>query len=669
MRTFRIFILTLILSMGSLMPIAAKINLCPLFSDNMVLQQRADAPVWGKAEPNATVTVTTSWNKATYTTQADQEGKWSVKVRTPKAGGPYSMTIRESDNESITLNNILIGEVWLCSGQSNMQMPVSGSWAKVTNHEQEVKDAAKYPKIRLLSVERMTSSKPEDNFTTYGDGWMVCSSESIAEFSATAYFFGREIHLKQGVPVGLIHSSWGGTVIEAWMTKDALKGVKDLGTQAEMVSGWPAEREERRAKSQGAVEAWNRLAAAYDSVNVEFDDFKNDKYDDSRWDSIKLPGNIEQNYRNFDGHVLVRKSIEIPAEWAGKSLKMCIQGVDDKDVTYFNGVKIGENSGWNRARTYTIPAELVKAGKAIVAIRIMDTSGNGGITGNDQSFYVEGTDGKKIMLSGEWKAKKDADYSLMPAKPVNMYNEPYWSTVLYNAMISPLVPYTIKGAIWYQGCSNDDRAYQYQDLMRLMIADWREQWGYNFPFYITQLANYTARQTQPTESTWAELREAQTMAAQIVPNTGMAVTIDIGEAGDIHPRNKQEVGRRLALQALNKTYGMAIECSGPMYAGYEIDGNVIRIKFNSTAKGLVVKGDKLEGFTIAGADHKFYWADAKIVGNCIEVSCKDVPRPLAVRYAWAHNPLGNLYNTAGLPASPFRTDSWQGITISKTSRY
>ena len=500
MRTFRIFILTLILSVGSLMPIAAKINLCPLFSDNMVLQQRADAPVWGKAEPNATVTVTTSWNKATYTTQADQEGKWSVKVRTPKAGGPYTMTINESGNESITLNNILIGEVWLCSGQSNMQMPVSGSWAKVTNHEQEVKDAAKYPKIRLLSVERMTSSKPEDNFTTYGDGWMVCSSESIAEFSATAYFFGREIHLKQGVPVGLIHSSWGGTVIEAWMTKDALKGVKDLGTQAEMVSGWPAEREERRAKSQGAVEAWNRLAAAYDSVNVEFDDFKNDKYDDSRWDNIKLPGNIEQNYRNFDGHVLVRKSIEIPAEWAGKSLKMCIQGVDDKDVTYFNGVKIGENSGWNRARTYTIPAELVKAGKAIVAIRIMDTSGNGGITGNDQSFYVEGADGKKIMLSGEWKAKKDADYSLMPAKPVNMYNEPYWSTVLYNAMISPLVPYTIKGAIWYQGCSNDDRAYQYQDLMRLMIADWREQWGYNFPFYITQLANYTARQTQPTRS-------------------------------------------------------------------------------------------------------------------------------------------------------------------------
>ncbi|MBR4995937.1 MAG: 9-O-acetylesterase [Alistipes sp.] len=668
MKTLRILILSLVLSIALLLPAAAKIELCPLFTDNMVLQQKSDAPVWGKAEPNATITVTTSWNKASYTASAEADGKWMVKVRTPKAGGPYTMTISEA-GESITLKNILIGEVWLCSGQSNMQMPVSGSWAKVTNHEQEVQDAAKYPKIRLIGVERMTSSKPEDNFTTYGDGWMVCSPESIAEFSATAYFFGREIHLKQGVPVGLIHSSWGGTVIEAWMTKDALQGVKDLGTQAEMVSGWPVEREERRAKSQGAVEAWNRLATTFDAVYAEMDDFKEPKYDDSRWDNIKLPGNIEQIYRGFDGHVLVRKSIDIPAEWAGKSLTMRIQGVDDKDVTYFNGQKIGENSGWNRSRSYTIPAELVKEGKVIVAIRIMDTSGNGGIPGNDQSFYIEDAEGKRLSLAGEWKSKREADYSLMPAKPVNMYNEPYWSTVLYNAMISPLVPYAIKGAIWYQGCSNDDRAYQYQDLMKLLIADWRAQWGYNFPFYITQLANYTALQTKPTESTWAELREAQTMAAQLVPNTGMAVTIDIGEAGDIHPRNKQEVGRRLALQALNKTYGMAIECSGPMFDSYEVDGEIIRIKFSSTAKGLVVKGDKLEGFTIAGADHKFHWAEAKIVGDCVEVSCKDVPRPLAVRYAWAHNPLGNLYNTAGLPASPFRTDSWQGITISKTSRY
>ena len=669
MKTLKKIVLSFILSVAATINASAEITMCPLFTDNMVLQQKSEAPVWGKAEPGATVTVTTSWNKASYKTQATEDGKWSLKVSTPKAGGPYSMTITENGSTLVTLNNILIGEVWLCSGQSNMQMPVSGDWAKVNNHEEEVKNAKKYPKIRLISVERITSSVPEENFTTYGNGWQVCSPENIAEFSATAYFFGREIHLKQGVPVGLIHSSWGGTVIEAWMSKDALAGVKDLGSQAEMVAGWPTDRELRKTKSLEALEAWTRLSTTFDDVYIKLDEFKEVTFDDSRWDTMNLPGNLERNYRDFDGHVLVRKSIEIPAAWAGKSITMRIEGVDDVDVTYFNSVKIGESSGWNRTRTYTVPAEIVKKGKAVIAIRIIDKSGNGGITGNNQSFYLQGADGNKIMLAGEWKSKKDADYSCMPPRPVNMYNEPYWSTVLYNAMINPLVPYSIKGAIWYQGCSNDTRAYQYQDLMKLMIADWREKWGYNFPFYITQLANYTSRQTNPTESSWAELREAQYMAAKNVPNTGMAVTIDIGEANDIHPRNKQEVGRRLALQALNKTYGMNIECSGPLYERYEVDGNVIRIYFSATAKGLVAKGGKLEGFTIAGADHKFHWAEAKITGKCVEVSCKDVPRPLAVRYAWANNPLGNLYNSVGLPASPFRTDYWQGVTYGNTSRY
>lgn len=668
MKTLNKLFALCVLSVVSVLNATAEIKMSPLFTDNMVLQQKSDAPIWGIAEPKAKVTVKTSWNKASYTAVADEAGKWMVKVSTPKAGGPYSMTVTEQGAQPITIKNVLIGEVWICSGQSNMQMPVKGNWAKVTNCDEEVANA-KYPKMRLISVERLTSSKPEDNFTTYGNGWMECSPENVAEFSATAYFFGREIHKKRGVPVGLIHTSWGGTTIEAWMSKEALAGVKDLGSQAEMVSGWPATREERRAKSQGAVDAWNRLSNTFDDAFVQFSDFSEEKFDDSRWDNMKLPGNLERVYSGFDGHVLVRRTVDIPAAWAGKEIKMHIGGVDDKDFTYFNGTQIGGEQGWNKARVYTIAGNLVKEGKTTVAIRIMDKSGNGGISGNDQSFYLEGPDGSKISLAGNWKSKKDADYSCMPARPVNMYNEPYWSTVLYNAMIAPLVPYSIKGAIWYQGCSNDDRAYQYQDLMRLLIADWRDKWGYDFPFYITQLANYTKRQTQPTESTWAELREAQLMAARTVPNTGMAVTIDIGEANDIHPRNKQEVGRRLALQALNKTYGMQVACSGPVYESYEIDGNVIRLKFSSVAGGLVVKGDKLEGFTIAGADHKFHWAEAKIVGNCIEVSCKDVPKPLAVRYAWAHNPLGNLYNTTGLPASPFRTDSWQGVTISKTSRY
>lgn len=669
MRNRLVLIIVCVLAGASLVDASAEIQMSPLFTDNMVMQQRADAPVWGTASPGAEVTVVTSWNKAKYSVEASADGKWMVKVRTPKAGGPYSMTVTESGCEPVVIGNILIGEVWLCSGQSNMQMEVNGSWTQVLNPEKEVEEAQKYSEIRLLDVERVTSSKPEDDFTVYGDGWEVCSSETIPDFSATAYFFGRELHKKMNVPVGLIHSSWGGSVIEAWMSKDALAGVKDLGTQAEMVSGWPEKREDRIARSKGQVDAWNRLSNSIDDIYASFDDFKDPGFDDSRWQSLRLPGNLERVYSGFNGHVLVRRSVDIPADWAGKPVVMHIEGVDDNDVTYYDGTIVGRETGWNKSRTYTIPADLVKEGKAVIAIRIMDKGGSGGIRGNDQTFYLEGPDGQRINLAGDWKSKKDADYSMMPPKPINMYNDQNWSTVLYNAMIHPLVPYEIKGAIWYQGCSNDTRAYQYRDLMKLMIADWRGQWGYDFPFYITQLAGFRKLQTVPCESAMAEVREAHAMAARTVPNTGLAVTIDIGDADDIHPKNKQEVGRRLALQALNKTYGISVECSGPVFEEYEIDGDVIRIRFSSIAKGLVVKGDRLEGFAVAGADHKFHWGEAKIIGDCVEVRCKDVPRPLAVRYAWADNPLGNLYNTAGLPAGPFRTDDWPGITYGRTSRY
>lgn len=649
--------------------LTAQVSMCPLFTDNMVLQQKTDAPVWGTAAPGAEVSVQTSWNRKTYDVLAGEDGKWMVKVRTPKAGGPYSMTIKEAGGGQVVISNILIGEVWLCSGQSNMQMPVAGSWAKVLNCEQEVKDASAYPDIRLISVERKTSSRPEDDFSTYGDGWQICSSETIPEFSATAYFFGREIHVRKDVPVGLIHSSWGGTVIEAWMSVEALAGVKDLGGQAEMVSEWPEDRAVRRDRTLEARKAWDRMASAHDDLHAASTGFAYADLDDSSWNDMDLPGNIETVYPDYDGLVLVRRWVDIPEEWAGRQLVMHINGVDDSDVAYFNGVRIGRSEGWNRARNYQIPAETVKAGKAVVAIRITDTGGAGGVVGDDGSFYLQGPDGTRVSLAGKWKARKDDSLIKMPPRPVNMYDDPNWSTVLHNAMISPLVPYSIKGAIWYQGCSNDTRAYQYRDLMKLMIADWRSHWGYDFPFYITQLANYRKLQTSPVESAWAELREAQDMAARTVSNTGMAVTIDIGDPGDIHPRNKQEVGRRLALQALNKTYGMPVECSGPVYEGYEIDGDMIRVRFSSTAKGLAVKGERLEGFAIAGADRKFYWAEARVKGDCVEVSCKDVPRPLAVRYAWADNPLGNLYNTAGLPAAPFRTDDWIGVTYGNTTRY
>lgn len=644
---------------------SAEVSMSPLFTDNMVLQQKTDAPVWGTATPGSQVEVMTSWNKRVYKAKADEAGKWMVKVATPKAGGPYTVGVREHGGETRTIENVLIGEVWLCSGQSNMEMPVKG-WGKVYDFEKELKNAAKYPKVRFLEVQKALSPVPGDDFVADYDGWVECSPETLEEFSAVAYFFGRTIHLEENVPVGLINTSWGGTYIEPWMSAEALQDYPEFANELANVASWSLDKEER--KRAAADDVWTRLYNAFNEYYFEQEKgFPSACYDDSDWDEIRLPGLLETVYPGLDGHILVRKEFVLPQEWVGKPLKMYISAVDDNDKTYFNGTLIGEGEGWQVERNYDIPAELVTDSKVMIAMRIVDTRDTGGLDVDDDSFYLVGPDGQKFSLVGTWKIRKHADFAVLPTKPANMKEERHCCTVLYNAMIRPLVPYAIKGAIWYQGCSNVDRAYRYRDLMTGLIDGWRKDWGYEFPFYITQLANYLQYQTQPEESIWAELRESQDVASRVTANAGMAVTIDIGDAEDIHPKNKQEVGRRLALQALNKTYGKSVVCSGPLYEGYEVDGNVIRIRFSSVGKGLVAKGGKLEGFTIAGADRQFHWAEARIVGDCVEVTCKDVERPLAVRYAWANNPVISLFNSEGLPAGPFRTDSWPPLTLYNTS--
>ena len=643
---------------------SAEVKLSPLFTDNMVLQQKTDAPVWGTATPGSEVSVFTSWNKVVHTVKAAADGKWMARVKTPKAGGPYTIKILENGAEPVIIENVLIGEVWLCSGQSNMEMPVKG-WGKVMDYEKELKTASRYPEIRFLEVKRELSPVPQDNFTADYDGWVECSPETLEEFSATAYFFGRTIHLDQNVPVGLINTSWGGTFIEAWMSGEALSDVDILKDEAASVAMWPLDKEERKKIAEN--NEWNHLMTAFNNYYFSQDrDFVHPSYDDSGWDEIRFPGILESVYPDFDGHVLVRRDVVIPDEWVGKPLKMYVSAVDDMDKTYFNGHLIGEGEGWNVERNYEIPASLVTGTKVQMAMRIVDAGDTGGIEADDASFYLEGPEGKKVSLVGTWTVKKSGDFRVLPPKPAALKEEQHCCTVLYNAMLRPLVPYAIKGAIWYQGCSNVSRSYQYRSLMTLMIEGWRKDWGYEFPFYITQLANYMKPQTEPEASTWAELREAQDIAARVTANAGMAVTIDIGDAYDIHPKNKQEVGRRLALQALKHTYGKNVECSGPVYEDYQVSGNVIRLRFSSVGKGLVAKGGKLEGFTIAGADRKFHWAEARIVGDYVEVTCKDVERPMAVRYAWANNPVGNLYNAAGLPAGPFRTDDWPGLTLFNT---
>ena len=645
----------------------AQVKLQPLFTDNMVLQQQADVPIWGEDKAGKKVTVTTSWDKRKYTTTTAANGKWEVSVATPKAGGPYSITI--SDGKTVRLNNVLIGEVWLCSGQSNMEMPIVG-WGN-DYFKAEHKDADNHPNIRLLQLNLVASMTPDNHFTARNNGWTVCNYTNLAPFSATAYFFGRDLEKHLNVPIGLIQTCWGGTVAEAWTGKESLELDPDFTKDLKNLSEMSASKENAMKKYEADKLQWQKNVDSKDAG------MKNGKavwaapgFNDKSWMTMKVPGLFSQNgLEKFDGLVWFRHTVDIPSSMTGKALTLRLGSVDDIDVTYFNGVRIGQTEGWAKERVYQIPARLVKAGRNVIAVRNLDTGGDGGLYGKTEQFRLtaEGQKGagqgtQEINLSGEWRYKVSTGMQELPAMPANPNGNPNLPTVLYNAMINPLIPYTIKGAIWYQGEANASRAYQYRDLLPLMINDWRSRWGYRFPFYIVQLANFMARHDHPTESAWAELREAQALTTNL-DNTGVSCTIDIGMEKDIHPSNKQDVGHRLALIARAKTYGQNVEFSGPLYKSYEMMGHCIRIHFDHTTGGLKTNDDRpVTGFAIAGPDHVWHWATATIDGNSVIVSSDKVKFPVAVRYAWADNPARNLYNGANLPAFPFRTDCWNGVT-------
>ncbi|KAA6302296.1 MAG: hypothetical protein EZS26_001409 [Candidatus Ordinivivax streblomastigis] len=629
----------------------ARIELPKVFTDNLVLQQQKQAPIWGKATPNKEVTITTSWDNHNYKVVADQAGKWKTTLQTPVASNnPYSITI--SDGKAVTLKNILIGEVWICSGQSNMEMPLAG-WGKVANYEQEIA-AANYPQIRLLQVDKATSSQPLDDLNGTDKGWQQCSPETVAEFSSVAYFFGRNLWQNRNVPVGLINTSWGGTIAEAWTSGESLEQMPDFTEEVKTIQ--LLSEGEAQTAYEKAFKEWNDAVLAADAGIKN--KWESNATNDTDWQTMSLPGLWEdRGFANFDGIVWFRKTIEIPAAWAGKDLQLKLAMIDDNEITYFNGVKVGETTGYNVERSYTIPAKQVKAGKAVIVVRVTDTGGGGGFHGEPQqmSLSLATNPQEQIALANEWKYKIAIDINQLGKAPVSVVGNPNRPTVLYNAMIHPLVPYAAQGAIWYQGESNADRAAQYRTLFPLMIQDWRKSFGQHLAFYFVQLANFKDQQSQPKESEWAELRDAQ-LQTLALENTGMAVTIDIGDAKDIHPKNKQEVGLRLALAARANTYQENIASSGPIYQSHIISGNTIRIKFTHTHQGLKSKGNApLQGFAIAGPDHQYYWADAVIEGDELIVSSSKVTFPTAVRYAWADNPVCNLYNGAGLPASPFKT--------------
>ncbi|HLX91246.1 MAG TPA: sialate O-acetylesterase [Puia sp.] len=620
----------------------------------MVLQRDQLIPVWGWAEPGERITL--QFDKQTKTTRADKSGKWMIKLDAHPAGGPFQLVVRGKN--VINLGNILIGEVWLCSGQSNMEMPIEG-WGKIKNYEQEIANA-EYPEIRHIKIPNSVSSEPKEDV---GSGtWEVCSPQTAAEFSATAYFFARELYQRLHVPIGLINSSWGGTMIETWISRAAFEGDKYFKKMIDSMATGSME-ELARHKKERLMEIIRGLQGIYKELSNTAS-WKEADFDDKAWPKMKLPGLWEQQgigLEDLDGLVWFRKTVIIDDIDAGRPGTLDLGKIDDSDETYVNGIKIGEmKNKYSEKRHYIIPAGILKPGANTISVKVEDTGGGGGFYGESTDMKLV-TGSKSIKLAGEWLFKIATVFETSTGNGPNSF-----PTLLFNAMINPLIPYAIKGAIWYQGESNASRAYEYRRAFPLMITDWRNHWHQgDFPFYFVQLSSFNAGNgNSELGSSWAELREAQTMTLSL-PNTGMAVTTDIGDANDIHPKDKQDVGKRLAVVALDNLYQQPMEYSGPLYQSVKFEDNKAILTFTHLGDGLMIKDryGYLKGFELADQQKHFHYAKAEIEGDHLIVYQDGVNNPSAVRYAWADDALeANLFNKNGLPACAFRTDSWDGLT-------
>jgi sialate O-acetylesterase len=653
---------------------SVKFELPSIIGQGMVLQRNTETVLWGKANPGQKVTITASWGENS-TARADANGVWRTKLSTGEAGGPYDLVFHTKDS-TLTINDILIGEVWLCSGQSNMEMPLTG-WPPndtIQNSKKEIA-AANYPQIRLFSVARNVAIDPMVNCK--GE-WKTCSPESVASFSAVAFLFGKQLHLKLGIPVGLINSSWGGTPAEAWTSKEFVKeipvyaGVVDslqfAMDEYNAMLGWMSQLETID------IDPGNKMF--YAQLDCRDSIYSAQGFDHSAWGKMPVPGLWESSVLPaFDGVVWLRFAFKVTAAMADKKLSLNLGPIDDMDRVYINGQKIGETveSGkWKETRIYPIPSGIIHEGENILAACVIDNTGGGGIYGTED-ITIKATNGNSLVLNGDWYympvAEVLGDQIYFYSDEKNFTSRPHLKTAigastpttLYNAMISPLVPFAIKGAIWYQGEANVGRGFEYRTLFPAMIRSWRKAWDQgDFPFYYVQIAPWVYWDEELSPA--AEVREAQLMTLNL-PNTGMVVTTDIGNPNNIHPANKTDVGKRLAFWALAKDYGFdSIVCSGPLYESLSIAGTKAIVHFKYSEGGLIAKGEKLTHFELAGSDQCYYPAEANINGETVEVWSEKVKEPVAVRFGWSAIAEPNLFNNAGLPASPFRTDNWKRLS-------
>ncbi|MDR0541633.1 MAG: sialate O-acetylesterase [Dysgonamonadaceae bacterium] len=629
---------------GIIFTASGQVRLPQLIGDGMILQRDVPSKIWGWASPGEKVTV--DFNRIKQSVIADDAGNWEIRLPAEKAGGPYSMTISASN--AITIQNILFGDVWLCSGQSNMETPVE----RIMSMFGDEINAYSNSNIRYVKVP-LTYNFHGPQADVPPCLWMELAPETARDFSAVAYFFGKEMFEKTGVPVGLLNSSVGGSPAEAWMSEDALQSFPALLNDMRICRSDEFVSEMHRLGSLPG-QRWATVLNEQDKGLTGSVQWMSPDYDDHLWETIDLFDNGWARKGDYpvNGVFWFRKAIDVPEAFAGQEAMLYMGRMVDADFTYFNGQLAGSTSYQYPPRNYEIPRGLLKAGKNTIAVRLISQGGFPGfITGKPYRLVFKNRE--TISLEGEWKYRAGA---FMPAASGGGIAFQYKPAGLYNAMIAPLKNFSFKGVIWYQGESNAGRAAEYYDLMSALIGDWRKLWGNKLPFFSVQLAGFMEPALLQPNSGWAELRDVQRKLSQTIPNTGMAVAIDVGEWNDIHPLNKKDVGKRLALQARKLVYGEKIVCDGPVYQSQVIDGNKIVLSFKEGTDDLLPVNEPT-GFAVAGSDGVYRLAKAKIDGKKVIVWSDEITQPVNVRYAWANNPEGaNLRNTAGLPASPFQTE-------------
>jgi sialate O-acetylesterase len=644
------------------------LELASLFQDNMVLQQRSKVPFWGWSTPNDSVTITSSWNKTTKTVITDKFGKFDTELETISYGGPYFLNI-SSKSDTITIDNVMLGEVWLASGQSNMGWDLRHPIVKAS----ELDSITNMDQVRFFKVPNTFSLRP--NTRSKGE-WRLCNPANAAEFSAVAYFFSKKLTTELNVPIGIIQSVWGGTPVESWMPLDYAEKIErfvDFGEQINVEILKESEYLKWLDEMRSIDVSDKRIEEINEFLSSILPSYHQIDIDDSKWSQHQLPSKFEKKFGEMDPLIWYRKEFYFNSHSNEKTYDLFLGPIDDLDVVFLNGVKIGQDVGWQKDRIYEIPKGLLQKGKNIISISVLDNGGGGGIY--KKTPKIKHNDKVVFTLSGAWKYKMlgcfenkssfkvfDSQFNL-DNKPNFQYNQKSPSS-LYNAMIAPLIPYKIKGVIWYQGETNVSRAQEYFDSFPLLINSWRNYWKQgDIPFYYVQIAPYNYGSGKAPV-----LRESQRLAMKL-PNTGMVVTSDIGDVNDIHPKNKHEVGNRLALWALNKDYGFANTVyTGPLYEKISIEGQQIRIHFEGIGSGLYSPDKLLNYFEVAGKNQTYYPAKAFIEGNNVIVRSPKVKSPKSVRFGWTDTAIPNLFNKEGLPASSFSSEmiGKEGNQISKT---